>query len=879
MVCITDIDGLLNLGFRIYPALIERDKDGKKLPPLFPKAGKDGKYSKIGGLINRENKNLWSSSWKNGWLQKVQMSAKSLMAFVKQGYNLAAVIPDDVIVIDCDSRTGYDNVMKRLKDCDVECPIIEWSLSSTQENRKCHIYFKNDSSITKKIKFDEVGLGSKEDGDILIGGGLIFLNPENWEIPIQSVKGFPMLPQKLLALSSKKFDKSNFALEKAASINKGVKSNLPIKSDYTERALKDIAERLSQKGFNQDSILTVIDFLNEQHAEAPLNNTKLEEIACEYGESIADSILEGSRDDTLHRHSCFFKWVGIDKDSCYKLIVCINELCCVPALDESELSRLVNSAYKNPPDSFWNPNWKPKSKNDKGEKRIEPKKLAEIEVAKAIATDLQLHSIYGTIHKNNSGRYIRLDDDIALNLITDWCLCKKNWKKDVIKTYTMDEKGDVIKKVWDEYDFDQLKMSKLLKAIKNVCFLDKNNVNPENSYCFANGEIKLDTKSCKAIFSNDIKGKYTIFSDVNYTAETGTELAEKHLESIIPVENQRKWISEGLAVGLFPALRAIVPFDSYYMLYGKGAGNGKSALFSGIIQPVFGEKAVSHVSLDSINDNFASFDLVDKRVNIATENETNQIKNSALIKNLTSGELVRVRQLYKEAISVRLIAVTFFATNRDLYANENTDEGIKRRCRIVNFPMLFRDHPKGKNEIQADADYLNPNSKKSKELQQSFLLLLCKTAEELCRTKKMTPNDDTLDKIKTENSHIMQFVEQCFVLDSNYDMGLDEIYKTYKRYCKEMGYLVENNLGNEIWNEPSKWDTVCRHPQGLITRLRNILGNKIYNKKTASRRLWCGLKPSFMKNVVEFSPNSLIPHQNDSSNGVDFDIKPEEFMS
>lgn len=83
--------------------------------------------------------------------------------------------------------------------------------------------------------------------------------------------------------------------------------------------------------------------------------------------------------------------------------------------------------------------------------------------------------------------------------------------------------------------------------------------------------------------------------------------------------------------------------EKAFFLYGKGC-NGKSVLAS-IIKHLVGSELVSSISLEALSKQFGAAGLIDKRLNIAAENES--LENSEKLKALVSCDNVNVPVKYK----------------------------------------------------------------------------------------------------------------------------------------------------------------------------------------------------------------------------------------
>lgn len=135
-------------------------------------------------------------------------------------------------------------------------------------------------------------------------------------------------------------------------------------------------------------------------------------------------------------------------------------------------------------------------------------------------------------------------------------------------------------------------------------------------------------------------------------------------------------------------LTAETKTDNVFILYGKGA-NGKSVLADVLLQ-LCGKENCSAVSLKELGSPFARLDLVDKLVNIATENEIGSRDfDTQHLKSITSGDPIRVEIKHGKSFMYKPICKLFFALNNLPYSKDKSD-GYLRRLTILPFNKSFK---------------------------------------------------------------------------------------------------------------------------------------------------------------------------------------------
>jgi putative DNA primase/helicase len=229
------------------------------------------------------------------------------------------------------------------------------------------------------------------------------------------------------------------------------------------------------------------------------------------------------------------------------------------------------------------------------------------------------------------------------------------------------------------------------------------------------------------------------------------------------------------AAGL--SLTGEVSEQCFLFLYGEGA-NGKST-FLGILEALLGdyfkstrsENLMVHKFGAGVSDGIAM--LMGARCVVASELERNQKFNEPLVKQLTGGDSIAARRLYKDEFTYRPVFKLW------MYGNEQpqiigTDEGIWRRLRLVPFtvtiPEKERD-PKLKEKIVADElpGILN------------WALEGCRTWQEYGLGTCQTITKATEDYRKSEDV-IGQFISECCLVDKMLSVGSTALYAEFQKW-------------------------------------------------------------------------------------------------
>jgi len=226
----------------IWPVKISRDIEGNKLPPLFP----------VGKSL--------TAKWK--WILSAPlMNEETIFKYLNNGFELAAILPAHMAVIDVDDISAFECISKLFEDH--EFLISEKSLSFTTENQKHHYWFKTENPAPYCTKFSAIGLVGS--GELLGRGHLVFINKSGWKISPHKILDFPQLPD-FETVDSRQ---NNTSHEKSGKfLEKGIRND----------SLTKIAGYLRRYNVDQNGILKCLLVLNDD-CDEPLPNSELKAIS------------------------------------------------------------------------------------------------------------------------------------------------------------------------------------------------------------------------------------------------------------------------------------------------------------------------------------------------------------------------------------------------------------------------------------------------------------------------------------------------------------------------------------------------------------------------------------------------------------------------
>lgn len=255
-----------------------------------------------------------------------------------------------------------------------------------------------------------------------------------------------------------------------------------------------------------------------------------------------------------------------------------------------------------------------------------------------------------------------------------------------------------------------------------------------------------------------------------------------------------------------------------FFMHGLGQ-NGKSVLASTLIH-VFGDYAqrapaelimkADRNSLGSASPDLAR--LRGARLVVTSELEEQQRFGEARIKDLTGGDRVVARGLYKNPVE-------FDPTHKLLlYGNHKptitgTDKGIWRRIRLISFEVSI-------SEKDRDPDLLD-DLKAERDGILSWMVEGCLMwqADGLASPKAVR---QATDSFRGQSDHVGRFIGECCEQADGVFVAKGELYTAYKLWCSREGEepLAKNTLSTRISQQgiKSKSTKACRMWIGIELR-------------------------------------------------------------
>lgn len=269
-----------------------------------------------------------------------------------------------------------------------------------------------------------------------------------------------------------------------------------------------------------------------------------------------------------------------------------------------------------------------------------------------------------------------------------------------------------------------------------------------------------------------------------YDPDASAPMFEKYLVEVQPDEACRKVLSEFIGSVFIKTGNKLMKEEKALLLYGSGA-NGKSVFFS-IVDALLGAENVTHHSLQDItNENgYYRAQLGNKLVNYSSE--INGKLDSAIFKQIVSGEPVTARLPYGEPFVMTQFARLIFNCNELPKEVEHT-AAYFRRFLIIPFDVTIPPEDQDKNLHNKIIDG---------ELAGVFNWVLSGLAR-LLEQRKFSDCDaaeKALEEYRHQSDSVRQFLEsKGYESDTKQRITIPVLYVEYTEFCQAYGHGRLNN--------------------------------------------------------------------------------------
>lgn len=335
---------------------------------------------------------------------------------------------------------------------------------------------------------------------------------------------------------------------------------------------------------------------------------------------------------------------------------------------------------------------------------------------------------------------------------------------------------------------------------------------------FENGVYDLE----EGIFRNGLPEDYISFTTKIDYIPFDSDAEEIHevntfTEQVLPIEDVRRYVIRLLS----SFLSGKVGHEKFHIWTGCG-GNGKSKIIE-LFRSAFGEYCTTlpitiitekRARAEACNPSLAK--TKGKRFACLQEPEKDEHINVGLMKELTGGDIVEARGLYKDPIEFKPQFKPVLTCN-DLPEIKASDRGTWRRVRVVNFPSKFVEEP---SEDPNDFEFLIDEEldEKLQYWKEAFMFMLLEE-HKIYRQKGIQEPESVKKKTKeyqSESDQFMQFINDNIVEteDSNgQELKLDDIYFVYQEWFKQSkGHNAKIPARRELQKNLEKKFGKCNKP-------------------------------------------------------------------
>ena len=342
---------------------------------------------------------------------------------------------------------------------------------------------------------------------------------------------------------------------------------------------------------------------------------------------------------------------------------------------------------------------------------------------------------------------------------------------------------------------EKLKSTRFKSDIMTECtflFYDKEFLNKldeqRDLICFENGVYNLAENYFRPGVPDDYISLCTNINYVEYDEDNKyVQQVYNYFKQVQPKEDVREYVLTLLS----SYLQGHTPDEKFHIWTGTGA-NSKSKcieLFQMGLGDYAGTLPISLLTQRRAKSGVATPEIAmtkGKRFCVFQEPEEDDNIRVGLMKELTGGDKIMARQLFKDPIEFKPQFKLLLTCNK-LPEIPSTDGGTWRRLRVVEFGSKFVDCPKKPNEFEKD-EYLSLRFEKWKVALMSILMYKFKQYKQkgLKEPKEVTKFTDQYQE--SSNMYLEFWNETIEITNKNDDyITLTSLYEIFKSWLKN-GY-------------------------------------------------------------------------------------------
>lgn len=265
---------------------------------------------------------------------------------------------------------------------------------------------------------------------------------------------------------------------------------------------------------------------------------------------------------------------------------------------------------------------------------------------------------------------------------------------------------------------------------------------------------------------------------VNYNPSAKSIVVDQVLNKIACNDPDLRLLLEEM-IG-YPLLRR-PELGRCFILTGRGS-NGKSTLLD-MLKGMLGDKNVSAIGMEELEQRFKTADIVGKLANIGDDISNNYMPDNSKFKKLVTGESLMVERKGKDPFEIKNFGKLIFSANEIPRVNDTSD-GLSRRLIIVPFNARF-------SSKDPDFDPFIKDKLATNDSLEYLLLLGIKGLKRVLRSLEFTQVESVkkeLQEYEKINNPIIMFIEDNKINNE----PVKAIYNKYATWCYNGGMKPVN---------------------------------------------------------------------------------------
>lgn len=445
------------------------------------------------------------------------------------------------------------------------------------------------------------------------------------------------------------------------------------------------------------------------------------------------------------------------------------------------------------------------------EETIKTEQATDFDLAMVVFQVFKEQFVCASVGKNIwyeflSHRWVECDEGNTLRLLISRDIYRLYYRKlqllmDELRRYeTGSEQFVHIKKLTEKITAINVKLktttykNNIMREVKTLFydkkFYDNLNANPY-LLCFKNGVMDFKQKCFRDGQPDDNISKCTNleYVQLDTTGAHKQDVAEitEFMGQLFPIENVRRYMWEHLASVLIGVNR-----DQTFNVYIGGGSNGKSKLVE-LMAMCLGDYKVSlpialitqkRIGIGSTSSEIAQ--LVGVRYAVMQEpTKSDNTLNDGVLKEITGGDPITARALYKDSITFIPQCKLAVCTNV-MFNLETNDDGTKRRIKKIDFVSKFCERP-----VQGDKDapyqfminkYLDENLKRWSSVFMSMLVDKALQTGGVVHTCKEV--EDSSNAYFESEDHISEFISEKIQAFEGGVVRSGDLNETFKKWYR-----------------------------------------------------------------------------------------------